>query len=228
MLPTGETVDLNHLFEVADKARAREKLTPKDVALVKKIAPEELVSGRKLPVPATVRHPAGFTLTGAPVGTFARSALLLAGGRVLGQRYGESAFYTGVERDLAFGIMRSHFHNGYPKGRSVVRARPGGRSWSPGRIVSSSRAMDAGLRRDSPGFPSGRWGSAPRQPSLMPHAKVGGSTHKPHGTPSRSRRSRERFRAGYSSERQTCRTDGHRRCRNRGGTIACAVRSNRA
>ena len=116
MLPTGETVDLNHLFEVADKARAREKLTPKDVALVKKIAPEELVSGRKLPVPATVRHPAGFTLTGAPVGTFARSALLLAGGRVLGQRYGESAFYTGVERDLAFGIMRSHFHNGYPKG----------------------------------------------------------------------------------------------------------------
>ena len=109
-------MDLNHLFEIADKARAREKLTPKDVAVVRRIAPEELGSVRRIAWPASVRHPAGFTLTGAPVGTFARSALLLAAGRVLGQRYGESAFYTSVERDLAFGIMRSHFHNGYPKG----------------------------------------------------------------------------------------------------------------
>ena len=109
-------MDLNHLFEVADKARAREKLTSKDVSLVKKIAPQELGSGRKLPVPASVRHPAGFIVTGAPVGTFVRSALLLAGARVLGRRYGESPFYTSVERDLAFSIMRSHFHNGYPKG----------------------------------------------------------------------------------------------------------------
>lgn len=109
-------MDLNHLFEIADKARAREKLTTEDVAVVRGIAREEPGSVRRIAWPARVRHPAGFTLTGAPVGTFARSALLLAGGRVLGQRYGESAFYTGVERDLAFGIMRSHFHNGYPKG----------------------------------------------------------------------------------------------------------------
>jgi hypothetical protein len=71
---------------------------------------------RRFALKASVRHPAGFTVTGAPVGTFVRSALLLAGGRVLGQRYGESPFYTSVERDLAFSIMRSHFHNGYPKG----------------------------------------------------------------------------------------------------------------
>jgi hypothetical protein len=109
-------VDLNHLFEVADKARAREKLTPKDVALIRRVAPEELGSLRRFAWPARVRHPGGFTVTGAPVGTFARSALLVAGGRVLGQRYGESAFYTSVERDLAFGIMRSHFHHGDPKG----------------------------------------------------------------------------------------------------------------
>jgi len=36
------------------------------------------------------------------------------------------------------------------------------------------------------------------------------------------------FRDRESSELQTCRTGGHRRCRNRGGTIACAVRSSRA
>ena len=114
--PREDALDLNHLFEIADKARARETLTPKDVAVVRKIAPQALGSARRLPVPGSIRHPAGFTVTGAPVGTFTRSALLLAGQRVLGRRYAESAFYTSVERDVAFGIMRSHFHHGDPKG----------------------------------------------------------------------------------------------------------------
>jgi hypothetical protein len=30
--------------------------------------------------------------------------------------YEGSRFYQNVEKDLAFGIMRSHFHHGYPKG----------------------------------------------------------------------------------------------------------------
>jgi hypothetical protein len=110
------TVDLNLLFEIADRARAREKLTSKDEAFVRKVAPEELGSFSRQASTASVRHPAGFTVTGASVRTFVRSALLLAGQRVLGRRYGESEFYTNVERDLAFGIMRSHFHHGYPKG----------------------------------------------------------------------------------------------------------------
>ncbi len=109
-------MDFNLLFEIADRARSREKLTRADAAFVRKVVPEALGDVSRHTWPARVRHPGGFTVTGAPVGTFARSALLLAGGRVLGQRYGESVFYTGVERDLAFGIMRSHFHNGYPKG----------------------------------------------------------------------------------------------------------------
>lgn len=109
-------MDLNHLFEVADKARAREKLTRADATFVRKVAPEALGDVSRHTWPARVRHPGGFAVTGAPVGTFARSALLLAGQRVLGRRYGESAFYTSVERDLAMRIMRSHFHNGYPKG----------------------------------------------------------------------------------------------------------------
>ena len=51
------------------------------------------------------------------MGTFLRSALLIAGQKALGKRYGGAEFYERVERDLAtFGIMRSHFHHGYPKG----------------------------------------------------------------------------------------------------------------
>ena len=109
-------MDFIRLFEIAEKARARERLSPKDAMFVRKVAPEELGDLHRHSLPAGVRHPAGFTVTGAPVRTFVRSALLLAGQRVLGERYEESEFYTTVERDLAFGIMRSHFHNGYPKG----------------------------------------------------------------------------------------------------------------
>jgi hypothetical protein len=109
-------INLNPLFEIADRARGREPLTPQDKAFVQKTVPKEFSLFPRLAFPASVRHPAGFTVTGASVGTFVRSALLLAGQRVLGQRYAESDFYTTVERDLAFGIMRSHFHHGYPKG----------------------------------------------------------------------------------------------------------------
>ena len=41
---------------------------------------------------------------------------IIAGQRALGKRFGGSEFYERVEKDLAFGIMRSHFHHGYPKG----------------------------------------------------------------------------------------------------------------
>ena len=109
-------MDLNVLFDIADRARARAPLTPQDTRLVRTGVPEAFGDWSRRALPATVRHPAGFTVKGASVGTFVQSALLLAGQRVLGRRYGESAFYTGVERDLAFGIMRSHFNLGYPKG----------------------------------------------------------------------------------------------------------------
>jgi len=63
-----------------------------------------------------VRHAAGFSISGAPVGTFVRGALLVAGQKALGRRFGGSEFYERVEQDLALRIMRSHFHNGHPKG----------------------------------------------------------------------------------------------------------------
>ena len=97
--------------------RARDHaLTPQDVSFVRDVAPDQLDSFPRLELPTSIRHPAGFSISGASVGTFLRSALLIAGQKALGKRFGGSEFYERVEKDLAFGIMRSHFHHGYPKG----------------------------------------------------------------------------------------------------------------
>jgi hypothetical protein len=109
-------VDFDTLWRVADGARFRRRLSEADVAYACDVLPVELASFPRLNLPKVIRHPAGFSIAGAPVGTFLRSALLLAGRKALGKRYGGSPFYERVERDLAFGIMRSHFHHGYPKG----------------------------------------------------------------------------------------------------------------
>jgi hypothetical protein len=109
-------MDHDRLWRVADIARAGRRLSVEDAAFIRDTVPEELgsVSGKALP--KSIRHPGGFSVSGAPVGAFLRSALLIAGQKVFGKRYEGSVFYEGVERDLAFGIMRSHFHHGYPKG----------------------------------------------------------------------------------------------------------------
>jgi len=109
-------VDLDTLWAVAERARARSPLSRGDVSFVRNVAPDRFDDYPRLKLPATLRHPAGFSVSGASVGTFLRSALLIAGQKALGRRYGGAEFYERVERDLAFGIMRSHFHNGYPKG----------------------------------------------------------------------------------------------------------------
>ena len=109
-------MDLNILWQVTDRARSQRRLPAADVAFVRDVVPLELESFPRLNLPKAIRHPAGFSISGAPVGTFLRSALLIAGQKALGNRYGGTPFYERVERDLAFGIMRSHFHHGYPKG----------------------------------------------------------------------------------------------------------------
>jgi hypothetical protein len=109
-------MDFDTLWVVADRARARPRLAPEDVSFIRDVVPSELDSFPRLKLPASVRHPAGFRISGASVGTFVRSALLVAGQKALGRRFGGSRFYERVEKDLAFGIMRSHFHLGYPKG----------------------------------------------------------------------------------------------------------------
>ena len=109
-------MDFDTLWAVADRARARPRLAPQDVSFVRVVAPDQFDAFPRVKLPASVRHPAGFPISGASVGTFLRSALLVAGQKALGRRFGGSEFYERVEKDLAFGIMRSHFHHGYPKG----------------------------------------------------------------------------------------------------------------
>lgn len=109
-------MDFETLWDVAERARTGRRLSSTDIAFVRHVAPAALDAFPRLTLPKTVRHPGGFSVSGAPVGTFLRSALLLSGQRALGRRFGQSAFYEAVEKDLAFGIMRSYFHHGYPKG----------------------------------------------------------------------------------------------------------------
>src|SRR5678816_1272783 len=110
------SMDLDTLWVVADRARERARLAPRDVSLVRDVAPDKLDAFPRVKLPASIRHPAGFSVSGASVGTFLRSALLVAGQKALGRRFGGAPFYEKVEKDIAFGIMRSHFHHGYPKG----------------------------------------------------------------------------------------------------------------
>ena len=109
-------MNFDTLWLVADRARERSPLPAEDVSFVRDVAPGQLDSFPRLKLPTSVRHPAGFSISGASAGTFVRSALLVAGQKALGKRFGRFEFYERVERDLAFRIMRSHFHHGYPKG----------------------------------------------------------------------------------------------------------------
>jgi hypothetical protein len=109
-------MDLDQLWKIAERARDREKLSPEELLFIGKTLPLKLAPFPHFDPPKSIKHPGGFSVSGAPVGTFLRSALLIAAQRALGKRYGDSEFYGSVEQDLAFRIMRSHFHLGYPKG----------------------------------------------------------------------------------------------------------------
>jgi hypothetical protein len=109
-------VDIDTLWVVAERARARGPFSRDDIEFVRNTLPASLDSFLRIKPPKTIRHPGGFTVSGAPVGTFLRSALLLVGQKALGRRFAGHAFFENVERDLALAVMRSHFHHGYPKG----------------------------------------------------------------------------------------------------------------
>ena len=109
-------MDYGRLWTVADRARSGKRLAKDDVVFIRDLVPVDLESSPRLALPNRAYHPAGFSVSGASVGTFVRAALLLSAQKVIGKRYEDSTFYQGVEKDLAFGIMRSHFHHGYPKG----------------------------------------------------------------------------------------------------------------
>ena len=115
--PRKEThVNLDRMMDLAERARGRKRFSQSEIEFVRDELPSTLAGFPQLDLPPRFRHPAGFSVSGAPVGTFVRSALLLAGQLALGKRFDGVAFYEQVERDVAFRIMRSHFHHGYPKG----------------------------------------------------------------------------------------------------------------
>lgn len=109
-------MDYERLFTLADAGRARRKISGGDVAFLRDDLPKELAAFPRVKLPKSVKHPAGFSISGAPVGTFMRSALLLAGRKAFGSRYTNLPFYERVESDLAMRIMRAHFHGDAPKG----------------------------------------------------------------------------------------------------------------
>jgi hypothetical protein len=117
-MPSRSAIDLNgeRLWVVAESARGRGPLSRDDVRFVRDTLPAALDAYPRITLPKTIRHPGGFSVSGAPVGTFFKSALLIAGQKALGRRFAGLSFFENVERDLALAIMRSHFHHGYPKG----------------------------------------------------------------------------------------------------------------
>ena len=76
----------------------RPRLAPEDVSFVGDVVPGQLDSFPRMKLPTSVRHPAGFAVSGASVGTFVRGALLVAGQKALGRRFGGSEFYERVRR----------------------------------------------------------------------------------------------------------------------------------
>lgn len=109
-------VDYERLFGLADCARNGQRFDDADVEFVADDIPDALGEFPLVKLPSKFRHPAGFSVAGAPVRTFVQGALLSCGQKVFGKRYTGAEFYLRVEKELAFAIMRSHFHHGFPKG----------------------------------------------------------------------------------------------------------------
>ena len=109
-------MDYGRLFKVAESVRSGQRLPAEDTRFIRQEIPLDLPTFPQMKPPKSIRHPGGFSVSGAPVGTFIRGALLLAGQKAFGRRYVGSDFYQRVESDLALRVMRSHFHGDAPKG----------------------------------------------------------------------------------------------------------------
>ena len=90
-------LDLDTLWAVAERARSRSSLARQDISFVRDVVPDQLEAFPRLTLPARIRHPAGFSISGASVGTLLRGALLVAGQKALGRRLGGAEFYERVE-----------------------------------------------------------------------------------------------------------------------------------
>lgn len=139
-------MDWERLFLTAERARHARVPAP-DEAFVRDAIPAALSDFPDMSLPRRIKHPGGFAVSGRPVGTFARTALLVAGTRVFGPRYKGAPFYERIETDLALGIMRSNFNLGYPKGTFCCQTCT--LAILPALAVNAIRHFDCGELRDS-------------------------------------------------------------------------------
>lgn len=109
-------MDYERLFILADAARAGQKPKGEDAQFVAETVPAALAGFPSYKRPERVPHPAGFTVSGAPVGTYLRSAMLITAAKLFGERYKGAPFYERVETDFAMRIMSAHFNKAAPKG----------------------------------------------------------------------------------------------------------------
>jgi hypothetical protein len=110
-------MNLELLFRISDKVRSRGRLSPEERRFVAVTVPDDFAAFPDVDWPAKLRHPAGFTLSGAVVRTFAKCAIVTAAHGALGPRNGGgSPFHDRVEERLALEIMHSHFERGFPRG----------------------------------------------------------------------------------------------------------------
>ena len=132
-------MDLDRLWEVADQARGRARLSSSDVKFVRDIAPRQLDSFPRLKLPASIRHPAGFSVSGASVGTFVRSALLVAGQKALGRRFGGHRMLRARRAGPGVWHHALAFSSRVSEGRALLRpmhARGGARARGAARFAT--------------------------------------------------------------------------------------------
>ena len=63
-------MDFERLWTVADRARSKTRLSSSDITFVRDVVPAKLAAYPELKLPATIRHPEGFSVSGASVKTF--------------------------------------------------------------------------------------------------------------------------------------------------------------
>ena len=110
-------MDYERLLKIGDQCRFPIRLSSQDKVFICETVPEELHTFPNFKYPSHLKHPGGFTISGAVVRSFIKCALVLAGRRALGvQYYRQSEFYDHVARELTLGMTLSHFHHSDPKG----------------------------------------------------------------------------------------------------------------
>ena len=60
-----EGMHFDMLWTIADRARSKVKLLSPDIEFVRDVIPVELESFPRLTLPKSIRHPAGFSVSGA-------------------------------------------------------------------------------------------------------------------------------------------------------------------